>query len=136
MILFVDDEPRIMDSFRDFLKFKLEKREKVLEFFSNVDKAVDFYKSSSAELELVILDVMMPGGKSFDFKKSNGGLRTGFAFYQMIRSDLKDIPIFIFTNSIDEDVKNEIENDPQAFFLQKRDFLLNDLWDEIKGYLK
>lgn len=136
MILFVDDEPRIMDSFKYYLEIKLAEIGKELNFFSNVDEAMEFYKTNSSNLELVILDVMMPGGKSFDFKKSNGGLRTGFVFYQEIRKNSSEIPIFIFTNSIDEDAKTEIEKDKRAKFLQKRDYLLNDFWDEVKSYLK
>jgi CheY-like chemotaxis protein len=136
MILFVDDEPRIMDSFRGFLERQLEAIGKKLKFFSNVDEAMDFYNKNSSNLELVILDVMMPGGKSFDFKKSNGGLKTGFLFYQEIRKDLPKIPIFVFTNSIAEDVKNEIEKDKNAKFLQKRDYLLPDFWNEVRDCLK
>ena len=135
MILFVDDEPRIMDSFRVYLEIKLKEIGKHLEFISNIDEAVTYFNENSPNIELVILDVMMPGGKSFDFNRSNGGMRTGFLFYQDIRKQLPDITIFIFTNSINENVKNEVEKDSHAKFLQKRDYLLDELWDEVKKNL-
>jgi len=135
MILFVDDEPRIMDSFKTYLEIKLREIGKKLYFFSNVDEAVYFYRNNFSDAELVILDIMMPGGQTFDFKKSNGGLRTGFLLYQEIRRDLPSVPIFIFTNSIEEDIKNEVEKDGKAKFLQKRDYLLKDFWEEVRSCL-
>lgn len=135
MIMFVDDEPRIMSSFKEHLEIELEKLGKQLTFFSNVDEAMEFYNNNSSEIELVILDVMMPCGKSIDFKNSNGGMKSGFVFYKKIRKDLPEIPIFIFTNSIDGDIKEEIEKDKQAKFLQKTNYLLTDFWDEIKAFL-
>ena len=136
MILFVDDEPRIMDSFKFHLEFKLAEMGKKLQFFSNVDEAIKFYRENSSEIEMAILDVMMPCGKSIDFKDSNGGMKSGFVFYKQIRKDSLKIPIFIFTNSIDDDIKEEVEKDARAKFLQKTDYLLTDFWDEVKAFLK
>lgn len=135
MILFVDDEPRIMDSYRLFLEDKLKEIGKELNFFSNVDETVAFFKANLSEIELVILDVMMPGGKAFSFNQSNGGLTTGFLLYQKIRKDLPDIPVFIFTNSIDEDIENAVKKDENAKFLRKTDYLLNAFWDKVKDSL-
>ncbi len=135
MILFVDDEPRIMDSYKFHLEFNLQAIGKELHFFSKVDEAMGFYKNNFSELELIILDVMMPGGETFDFKETNGGIRTGFLFYKKIREDLPKIPIFIFTNSIEEEIKSEIEKDPHAELMQKINYSLDDFWREVKEVL-
>lgn len=135
MILFIDDEARLMDSHRQHLEFKLAEYQKELIYFSDVDPAMDFFTAHKDELELVILDVMMPPGHSFD-KDSNHGLKTGFLIYRNFRAASPELPILFYTNSADDVVANKQQEDSHLKYLSKVNYsLLDDLWAEVKKAL-
>jgi DNA-binding response OmpR family regulator len=75
MILFVDDERRRMQSYVEELRFSGYD----VEFKSDVDDALIFFNENHEKLELLILDVMMPTGNSFDNQQADNGLRTGIS---------------------------------------------------------
>ena len=135
MILFIDDEGRLMDSHRQHLEFKLADYNKKLVYFSEVDAAMDFFAGHKNELELVILDVMMPPGHSFD-KDSNHGLKTGYLIFKKFREVLPDLPILFYTNSADEALAKKEQEDKHLKYLSKINYsLLDDLWVEVKAML-
>ena len=68
MILFIDDERRVMDSYRDYLALKLTPQGYEVLFLSDIDKALDFLENRPDEIDLIILDVMMPTGKKLNGK--------------------------------------------------------------------
>lgn len=132
MILFIDDEARLMDSHRQHLEFKLEEHQKELKYFSEVDPAMEFFDAYKDELELVILDVMMPPGHCFD-KDSNHGLKTGYLIYRKFRAALPLLPILFYTNSADEALASKAREDPHLKYLSKVNYpLLDDLWAEVR----
>lgn len=135
MILFIDDEAAIMGPFRDFLELKMAPYNQQVVFHSNVDEALSFFEKHVGELDLVILDIMMPHGKRFGSEKTNGGLKTGISFYERIRELSSDLPVIIFTNFYDEDVERKFRQDSNCRFLQKVDFLLEDFVAEVKQVL-
>lgn len=135
MILFIDDEERLMDSHRQHLEFRLADLQKELKYFSDVDEAMEFFAAHKDELELVILDVMMPPGHNFD-KDSNHGLKTGFLVYRKFRSASPHLPILFYTNSADEVVANKQREDSHLKYLSKVNYpLLDDLWAEVRKAL-
>jgi CheY-like chemotaxis protein len=135
MILFIDDEARLMDSHRQHLEFMLAEYKKELTYFSEVDPALKFFNESKDTLELVILDVMMPPGHSFE--ESNHGLKTGYFIYRAFRQMCPDLPILFYTNSNDELLAEKPRNDKNLKYLSKLNYpLLDDLWGEVKKELK
>lgn len=136
MILFIDDEERLMDSHRQHLEFKLENHHKKLAYFSNVDEAMEFFAAHKDELELVILDVMMPPGRSFGREESNHGLKTGYLVYKAFRQAFLNLPILLYTNSADEALADKSREDKHLKYLSKVNYpLLDDLWDEVRSSL-
>ncbi len=95
----------------------------------------DFLENRANEIDMIILDVMMPPGTKLDREQTSYGLRTGIVFYDLIRKKLPILPILVFTNYSDEDLEKRLENDPNCRFYQKTDFLLEDLFNEVKDML-
>ena len=134
MILFVDDEPRIMDSYLQYLKAKLAPLKYEVVFISDIDKAVEFFDQNHDKIDLAILDIMMPPGK-FSTEQTNGGLKTGLAFYEKIRLQSPNMPIIVFTNFFDHEVDARFKQDSNCRFLQKVNYLLDDFVVEVKKAL-
>lgn len=132
MILFVDDEKRRMKSYVE----ELELSNFQVEFKPDVDSALEAFAQHQDQIELLILDIMMPTGDSFSDNQTTHGLRTGFAFYQKIREQNPNLPIVIFTNVSDESLVKEINQDKQSAFCQKDSFLPFKLAEKVQAMLK
>ena len=135
MILFIDDERRVMDSYREYLAMILSPEGYDVVFLDKVDPAFAYLENRADEIDLIILDVMMPTGTKLDRKQTSDGLMTGVVFYDMTRKKLPTLPILVFTNYSDEDVENRLKNDPNCRFLQKTDYLLEDFVSEVRDLL-
>ena len=135
MILFIDDEPRIMDSYRLYLELELAPHGYEVVFHSKVDEAFEFFEKHLDAIDLVILDIMMPTGKRFSSLQTDWGLRTGIAFYEEIRVQQPTIPVLIFTNYFDEDVEKRFRQDRNCRFCQKADYLLDEFVREVEDML-
>jgi CheY-like chemotaxis protein len=111
MILFVDDERRRMRSYVEAIELSHYQ----VKFESDVDDALEFFEKNCDRLKLLILDVMMPTGNSFDDEQTNDGLRTGICFYQKVRKLNPDIPVIVFTNFRNNELTN-IESEKTSVF--------------------
>jgi CheY-like chemotaxis protein len=111
MILFVDDERRRMRSYVEAIELSHYQ----VKFESDVDDALDFFEKNCGQLKLLILDVMMPTGNSFDDEQTNDGLRTGICFYRKVRQLNPNIPVIIFTNFRNNELTN-IESEKTSVF--------------------
>ena len=131
MILFIDDEKRRMKSYVEELEFSSYQ----VEFISDVDSAVEYFKKYQEKLELIILDIMMPTGNSFDSRQTKNGLRTGVSFYEEIRKQKPILPIMIFTNVWDEQLLQYIDKDNMTLFCAKDDFIPIKLVTEVRSFL-
>ena len=134
MILFVDDERRIMDSYLQYLRMTLSPEGYEVEFLSDVNEGVDFFDKNRESIDLVILDIMMPPGR-FGSERTNGGLKTGMAFYEHIRERTSDLPIIIFTNFLENEVDERFKRDSKCKFLQKVNYDLKDFLLVVKKVL-
>ncbi|QWR76304.1 hypothetical protein [Candidatus Magnetomonas plexicatena] len=117
-VLFVDDEPDRVDIYVDELKFSGWN----VIFENNLRNAENIIKARKNEINILILDVMMPIDPKILFEDTDWfGLRqettfTGIAFYSyLLRNNLiTNIPVLIFTNnpvdSIPEGVYDGVEN--------------------------
>lgn len=133
LIVYVDDEPRLIDSYIRELQFDYE-----VKHFSDVDKLFEFLAKKNNNVQLLILDVMMPPGNQLTLEQTQDGLKTGLVLYEKIRKDNRELPIIIFTN-ITKDEQNEIvkkiDQDKKARFLQKEDYLPFELVDEVQSFI-
>jgi CheY-like chemotaxis protein len=135
MILFIDDELRLMHSYKDYLQRKLAPEGCTVAFHSNVDEALDFFDSHLGEIRLVILDIMMPTGARFSRSRSNGGLMTGLLVYGWIRKAAPDLPILFFTNFSDDEEEKRLKQDRMCKFLHKGNYLLEEFVGEVRQML-
>jgi CheY-like chemotaxis protein len=131
MILFLDDEKRYMDTY----KVELEIQGYEVSFKNNVDDAVKFFDAHTNSIQLIILDIMMPPGQSFQGENTSDGLRTGVRFYERIRELAPHLPILIFTNVSDERLAKRFEAEANCRFLRKEDYLPHELVEVVRKIL-
>ena len=129
MILFIDDEARHMRSHLD----ELELSDFDVEFKQSVDEALDFFEDNFAQIELIILDIMMPPGNRF--KNIDSGLRTGVHIYDKIRPAAPDLPIIILTNVSEEELAKRFHGEKNCWFMRKEEYLPFELLSEIENIL-
>jgi CheY-like chemotaxis protein len=135
LILFIDDERRVMKSYKEYLELKLSPEGYDVVFLEKIDAALDILENRAVEIDLIILDVMMPTGTKLDRKQTSDGLMTGVVFYDLIRNKLPTLPVLVFTNYSDEDLEKRLKHDPNCRFLQKTDYLLEDFVSEVRDLL-
>ena len=116
MILFIDDEPHHMQSYREALELEGYKSTMA----GGVKEGMEILVNSTAEIELVVLDIMMPP-EILGEEETERGLRTGVVFFPKIREILPDIPVIILTNVSDPKIIKSFEQEPNTAFFQKMD---------------
>lgn len=135
IILFIDDENRGMESYYQELRLEF-KNQYEIKFINDIDKANQFLEQNPKNIQLIILDVMMPLGEIFKSIDADDGLKTGIRFYEKIRQDFPQLLIIMFTNYFNEELETKINADQNSLFLHKEDYLPFELTDEIKEILK
>lgn len=116
MILFIDDEEYYVRAYIDELT---DARHEVL-FRNRVDDAVNWYKDHSHEVDVIIVDIMMPPGRTFGSSDRSGGLRTGFLLYEWFRQRDARVPIIVLTNV---EVGEQFASDGRCWFFRKENCL-------------
>jgi CheY-like chemotaxis protein len=124
-----------MDSYRDYLAMRLSPEGYDVVFLDKIDPALEFLENRAGEIDLIILDVMMPPGTRLDRQQTSDGLMTGVVFYELIRKKLPTLPVLVFTNYSDEDLEKRLKDDANCRFLQKTDYLLEDFVSEVRDLL-
>jgi CheY-like chemotaxis protein len=130
MILFVDDDKREMDSYVR----ELEWSGHTVEFKSKVDPALQFLDEN--QVELLILDIMMPSGEAFKDVNTDSGLDTGLHFYKKVRDKYPNLSIMIFTNRSDKAIENNFSKDARCRFFRKEKFLPFEFAEEVSNILQ
>ncbi|MBZ8178959.1 DNA-binding transcriptional response regulator [Oscillatoria salina] len=119
MILFIDDEPRKVKHYIE----ELELSGYQVKFKDNVDDALNFWEERKQEINLIVLDVMMPIKDNCDevvTQESEYGLKTGIYFYRKYLKS-QDIPVILFTHWADANILDNENN--QVHLLKKIDYL-------------
>ncbi len=52
---------------------------------------------------MIILDIMLPPGKSYPDKDTHGGLRTGLFLYDTLANLCPEVPIVVLTNVVESE---------------------------------
>ena len=132
MILMIDDEKRTLDSYLDELQMsKFQVRSEL-----SADAGFRFMEEHANELKLLILDVMMPSGGSFNEEETERGLTTGVRFYERVRASNEQLPIIILTNRVDAGIRRFFEKDPHCRFFEKEELLPFELADVVRDVIK
>lgn len=131
MILFVDDERRVMDSY----SLELAICGYDVRFETKVDVAIKFFEAHLSEVELLVLDIMMPTGESFKNSSTARGLRTGLPFYKRVRQHAPQLPVVILTNVTDEGIEEYFKKEKHCWFLRKVDFLPFEFAKEVNNII-
>jgi len=131
MILFVDDEPREMSSYVEELRFSGYE----VAYESDVDSALKFFAANLDNLDLVILDIMMPPGEALKNRDTEFGLRTGIYMYREFRVQSPDLPVIILTNVSDVQVARFFHQEAKCIFLPKEDVLPYELAEQVAAVL-
>jgi CheY-like chemotaxis protein len=121
MILFIDDDIRYIKSYIEELRYCGYE----VVHQNSVDKAIDFVLDRMEDIDLLLLDIMMPPGKLFENQDTFYGLRTGLLFLKEIKKmSLNHVfPIMIFTNVS----ANNLPNETRGLVLRKEEYSPSDL---------
>lgn len=132
-ILFVDDESRRMASVVDELK---QQGHQVV-FQTSVDPALALLKDQNQQFDLVVLDISMPSGRTFEAEDTDGGARTGFHFYDALREMRPALKIVVYTNVADPGVERHFKGQDQSLckFVRKPSVLPFQFVEEIERFV-
>jgi CheY-like chemotaxis protein len=128
MILMVDDERRQMDS--HYLELRYSGYD--VEYFTGVDDALRALEARGDQVDLLILDIMMPPGAAFKDADTKQGLRTGVRFFERVRADRPNLPVIIFTNVSPNRLEERFKRERACRLLQKEDYLPFELAEEVE----
>ena len=131
MILFVDDEERPINTFMDELR--LSGYDVHLE--TTIDGALRYFRTNLDQIQLVVLDIMMPYGEVFTAAETEGGLRTGVRMYKKLREESGQLPVIIFTNVSAQPVEEAFADQPRCSFLKKIDCFPFEFREEVASML-
>jgi len=128
MILFVDDEVKRMSSYKEELEHHYP-----ISFQHRVEGALEFFEQHVEEIQLLILDIMMGHGKIFGRDESAIGRKTGVLFYRLIRQRAPDLPVIIFTNSVE--FEEEFRGEANCRYLRKKHYYPGELVEVVRDCL-
>lgn len=132
MILFLDDDEGELTPYLEAMQ------EAGLDagLMTSVDGFVAELGSIAQALELVVLDMAMPTGRTFADEKTNGGLRTGEFLYMLIRERLPHVPIVVFTNRSLHRLPRQLTEDDNCWCHGKNDLLPTEFVEMIRSTLQ
>ncbi len=120
LVLLVEDEPSLQEAIKMRLK---EDGVKVFPF-SNGKEALEFIKKDSDKIDLVWLDILLPG-------------MNGLELLSAIRNDLKlkDLPVVIVSVSASKEKLKKASDLNVLEFIVKSEGSLGSIIDRVKKYL-
>jgi CheY-like chemotaxis protein len=128
-ILFVDDENRRAQLYLD----ELRQSGFDTELLTETDGALAYLRQNQ-DIDVLILDIMMPPGIYFA-GKTDQGLNTGVVLYDEIRGIRPNLPVIILTNVSDKHVAQKFREESNCRYYRKIDLLPFELADEIREIL-
>src|SRR5580692_7089942 len=131
MILFLDDDVAFLDDYCDELKARGYEGLIV----SSTDDAFQIMTTRGDELQVVVVDMMMPPGQIFEDEETQSGTRTGELFYRKLRSIRQDVPVVFFTNRNTEQLDGAFREDPRCRMFMKEELLPREFADMIADFL-
>lgn len=141
IILFIDDElyPDLKDPDNNYMWYYkdalLEEDYKLIEA-TGTDEALALLKKH-ADIDLIILDIMMPPGKVFEQVDTMEGLRTGVNLADVLNKKYPKIPILVLTNLQPGTISNRLSYRNVKTIAYKEDCLpYEEFVDDVSEILK
>lgn len=122
-ILVVDDEPDVVDLFRQHFRYEMRTGDYVIHFAESGDEAIRKLKNCIEGPNLILSDINMPG-------------LDGMRLLQEVKSNWPHIPVFIVTAYGDENHRREASLYEAGDFLTKPinfDYLKQRVGDVIRN---
>lgn len=132
-ILLIDDNFGPLQYYKKALEHSDSKIYKVYHV-EDPDSALKFLMSKGSILDLIILDIMLPPGKSYKKEDTRGGLFTGIFLFRDIKKEYPKIPIIFLTNVTNPRVLDLLDEDRSLKIFQKIDtppFKLLEIIDNL-----
>lgn len=129
MILFIDDEPHYVEVYA----LELGDAGYKVQLVSDADAALAFIEAYEADVELVILDIMMPPGRALAGAVTNKGRRTGARLYEVLRKPRPNLPFVILTNVSDAEIEQQLGSEPNTRVLLKYECLPHELVEAVEA---
>ncbi len=83
---------------------RIEELERVgfeVRFCGNTSSVYDFLRNSAQRPDIVITGIQLPHGEEFTVNETEGGMKTGIALYNSLRSNLlMKFPIVVISSSV------------------------------------
>lgn len=120
MILFIDDERKYIKGYieeLEYLGFKVRHINEIKESLAFINSA------ESEEIDLLVLDVMMPLGEDF-IDEEDENLDNGIKVYEEFRKRFPTKKIFVLTNVTRQYIVDYFERDANCNFIRKDDEVL------------
>src|ERR1041385_2964214 len=132
MILFIDDEPKLVKFYLD----EVSNRGVGVKLITSVSELDDYLSKNEPAPECIVLDVMFPGQPGFPNYLTSFGMRTGLTIFGGLRSRYPDTHIVIFTASHDTEVTAFFRNQDNCTLLHKVSVLPNQFADLVIALAK
>lgn len=134
-IIFIDDEQEQIEVYKEDLDIAAREKGNILLrilMFDNLQKAYQYIKENFNNIDIIILDIMMPGGDEFHEKDEDPmGLKSGIYFYQEVKRICPNLDIRFFTNVTNLEMEKLIGSDTVIYY--KDQLLPFELTKEILG---
>jgi CheY-like chemotaxis protein len=141
-ILLIDDEidPSATEPHGDYMWYyfeALQERKMDVKRAVGPDDALDLLSAEKGLFDLVIVDIMMPPGKTLAGEETGNGLRTGIAITEKIVELYPSIQIVVLTNSRDPEIQRRLGNRKANVerIMAKSDFTPFQFADEVRKLL-
>ena len=132
LILLIDDDRLPMQFYVKALQLKSFKVKQCFE----PDSTLDFVGKKASQINAIILDIMLPPGKTYEHEDTNEGLRTGVFLLKDIRKYCPNTPVVVLTNVKNPETLSEFREKSLVEVVQKKDcppFELAKIVDEMLG---
>jgi len=131
-ILFIDDEEYYNELFIEHIDLRTEWE---LKHVKTAKDALDFLEKHISEVDVIILDIMMPEDELLEPYNTGDGENSGLVFFeQYLKKIIKanDIPVVVYSNRADMDqFITKHTHDTNISYVRKSMFFTNIL-DKIK----
>ena len=134
-VLLVDDDRLPMQYYANALKLKGFE----VQHCFDPDSALDFVKERAGQIDVIILDIMLPPGKAYENENTNEGLKTGVFLLKDIRDKCGNVPILVLTNVKNPKTLGEFKDKVSVRLVQKMDcppFKLAELVESLVSRAK
>jgi DNA-binding response OmpR family regulator len=113
-ILLVDDDRLPMQ----FYVRALEQEDFRVRHCLHPNEALEYAKQNAGQIDIVILDIMLPPGK-YGHQETNQGLRTGVFLLADLRILLPGVPVVVLTNVRNRTTLDEFTKQESVVVIQK-----------------